>query len=321
MSPLADPAPIPGKAPSQPPPSGAAAASLPPAFAGLRLRGLVGLMIATGLPVGAALAALSRLDSPAVHRWLFPALMAWGYGIPTLWMAVMFHRRRISWRRLLGPAPPPGPLAAALGLTLVQLTLSAASFFALVYLLAFLAPDAMRDFLAHPERFGPGFGRESVPLLGLGVVVVAPLVEEALFRGVLLHRLAARRGPRWALVASALVFAVLHWNVPAMFVFGLFLGVLYLRTGSLAACMLVHAFNNLVPTLLSAGTPRAPGGAAPTLTLEMVRGQGPFMLLMFAVAAAILVGYIVRHWPARDAAMPYERSGVGAPDGAGFPIR
>jgi membrane protease YdiL (CAAX protease family) len=86
-------------------------------------------------------------------------------------------------------------------------------------------------------------------------VVLAPLFEETLFRGVLLPVLGQRWGAMPGLAASALIFAMAHLSlgelVPRL-VLGVGLGWLRLRTGRLAPCVLMHAlwngltFSNLV---------------------------------------------------------------------------
>jgi membrane protease YdiL (CAAX protease family) len=83
-----------------------------------------------------------------------------------------------------------------------------------------------------------------VPLL----VVAAPVIEEALFRGVLLRGFLERYQPWKAIVLSAGFFSFAHFNImqlPASFAVGLFMGWVYYRTRSLLLCMLLHAFHNL----------------------------------------------------------------------------
>lgn len=80
------------------------------------------------------------------------------------------------------------------------------------------------------------------------VVLVAPVVEEFTFRG-LGFSLLSRFGAMVALVGTAVAFAADHGLVegfPALFVFGLGVGFLRMRTDSLYPGMLVHAsFNAL----------------------------------------------------------------------------
>ncbi len=86
-------------------------------------------------------------------------------------------------------------------------------------------------------------------LAAISSVVVAPIIEELLFRGVLFAGL-AKRWPVWlAAVVSSLAFAVLHGQVNVgiyTFVLGCLLSWLYVRSGSVYPGILVHFLNNLV---------------------------------------------------------------------------
>ncbi len=86
-------------------------------------------------------------------------------------------------------------------------------------------------------------------------ILLAPLFEETIFRGVLLPVAARELGGGWGVVVSAAVFAVAHLSLgelPALFVLGLGLGWLRLSSGRLGASVLMHAlwnamtFSNLV---------------------------------------------------------------------------
>ncbi len=99
--------------------------------------------------------------------------------------------------------------------------------------------------------------RDPWALAGFGftAVVLAPLFEETLFRGVLLPVLGLRWGAIPGLLASALTFAMAHLSLgelAPLLVLGLGLGWLRLRSGRLAPCVLMHAlwnaltFTNLV---------------------------------------------------------------------------
>ncbi|RAK70720.1 hypothetical protein DLM85_01910 [Hymenobacter edaphi] len=79
------------------------------------------------------------------------------------------------------------------------------------------------------------------------ICVAAPVLEELLFRGVLLPGLLRNYGPARAILQSGLVFGVFHLN-PAQALsaglLGLLLGWVYWRTDSLLACMWLHFLNN-----------------------------------------------------------------------------
>ncbi len=96
-----------------------------------------------------------------------------------------------------------------------------------------------------------------VVLLGLAVGILAPVVEELLFRGMLLRALMRRTTPAWAIFGSSLIFAVIHvvgdfgagYVVPALLLLGLVSGYEAVRTGNLARSMLLHIGFNLLSTI------------------------------------------------------------------------
>ena len=95
----------------------------------------------------------------------------------------------------------------------------------------------------------------SLPLLILALVLIAPVLEEVVFRGFLFEGLRhSRLGPAGAIVVAALVWAAVHlqyewFYVVQVFVAGLLLGVARHRTGSLVPPMLMHALMNVTSTL------------------------------------------------------------------------
>ena len=81
----------------------------------------------------------------------------------------------------------------------------------------------------------------------LTALVVAPLFEEVLFRGVLLPVAGQRLGGAGAVVLSAAIFAIAHLSLAELaplFVLGLGLGWLRWRSGRLGSAVLMHALWN-----------------------------------------------------------------------------
>jgi len=84
------------------------------------------------------------------------------------------------------------------------------------------------------------------------VVIVAPVIEELIFRGMIMHGFMRNYPKILAIFFSALLFALFHlnpWQFPATFVLGLLLGWLMVRTHSVIICILTHAINNLIVLL------------------------------------------------------------------------
>jgi membrane protease YdiL (CAAX protease family) len=83
----------------------------------------------------------------------------------------------------------------------------------------------------------------------LMVVLVGPLVEEAVFRGALLEGLAARFGAWPAIVAQAALFAALHrslWLLFPTFALGIVLGYLAHERESLWPPIVLHSLYNAI---------------------------------------------------------------------------
>lgn len=103
-------------------------------------------------------------------------------------------------------------------------------------------------------------------LLVFNAVIAAPFVEEVLYRGVLQQTLrSAGAGRAAAIGVIAALFACMHLGdgavdgpsawvaLPALFVLGVLFGVLYERTGRLAAPIAAHALFNAVNVAAMAG--------------------------------------------------------------------
>lgn len=90
-------------------------------------------------------------------------------------------------------------------------------------------------------------------VLAILVAVAAPLVEEALFRGLLFPAMRQLAGPLLAIAGSGLIFAVAHADLPVLlplWALGSLLAYLRHRTGSIVPGMITHGLWNLQTLLL-----------------------------------------------------------------------
>lgn len=81
------------------------------------------------------------------------------------------------------------------------------------------------------------------------IIVGAAVTEELYFRGLLYGRLDARFGVASAVVGSAGVFGLAHFEpnaFPALFALGLVLGVVRMRSSSVWPGMAIHGANNVI---------------------------------------------------------------------------
>jgi uncharacterized protein len=94
----------------------------------------------------------------------------------------------------------------------------------------------------------------SFVLLAVLVTGVAPMIEELFYRGLVLRALQRRMGSPGAVLLSSVWFGASHFQVvqfPALFLLGVVLAVLTVRTGRLGAAIAAHiVFNGITMTIL-----------------------------------------------------------------------
>lgn len=111
--------------------------------------------------------------------------------------------------------------------------------------------DEIGVHLSSPEYVVPSgfFGRF---MYVVSIAVVPPLVEEFAIRGVVMQPL-RKYGDKFAIIASALVFAVLHGNLiqaPFALIAGIGIGYAVCITNSVWTGVLIHAANNLYSVII-----------------------------------------------------------------------
>ena len=191
-------------------------------------------MSATRLVVSAVVKAL-RGGEPSLPNW-FSGSVA---NLVLLGVALKGLRGLgLPWRRFTAPAPN--------GFGWREALLVACWSVLLVLEMNFL-PAVLARWPGLQETL-PTF---SFPYAFVPVVLLAPIAEEAFFRGVVCEGLARRYGDGIGIFGSALLFAGVHasWLVmPSALIFGLLMGLYQRRTGSILACIAVHFANNAIAT-------------------------------------------------------------------------
>ncbi len=145
---------------------------------------------------------------------------------------------------------------------------------------------------------------ETFPVLSpLLIVVLAPITEEVLFRGLMLRGLLAVMAPVRAIALSTMLFMILHlnpWQFPVACVLGVLTGWVYLRSRSLLLCVGLHAVQNA--TALFANSLSGTLPAFNQLSGDAGRFH-PWWLDLFALA--MLVAGVVRFDRAAPPVAPF----------------
>ena len=169
-----------------------------------------------------------------------------------VWLRV---RDALSWR-LLGPVRPGwGRVPAGIGVGIVGF---------LVVTLLILVIEAAAGGIAPPDQLAMESALGGGPAFVLGIVmavVLAPVVEETIFRGVLFQAIRHRWGLFPGMFLSGAVFAILHTELSepiylvALWLLGIWLAAAFHRTGTLLVPILGHAtFNGIAIGLAYLGS-------------------------------------------------------------------
>ncbi|NDV82201.1 CPBP family intramembrane glutamic endopeptidase [Bacteroides sp. 51] len=88
----------------------------------------------------------------------------------------------------------------------------------------------------------------------LSIALFGPILEELMFRGAIMRALLKKYNPTKAIILSALIFGIIHFNpaqIVAGAILGLLLGWIYYKTASLIPCILIHILNNSLSVYLN----------------------------------------------------------------------
>ena len=203
-------------------------------------RGLSSALLAGGSPNAAlgdrALAmysfALDTLECVATALVLRVSLAFYG-PLPPGWFALNFRSAARHWR----------------------LCISACAIFPLLSVVTAFAYDFLGGAVAPVFWQGASFAAlhagacdgVALSIYVASYALLAPLWEEAMFRGFLLPSLCRYLPAHTAVCVSAVIFAGAHCSAsaPGLLLLGVLLGGIYVRTRSLAAPMLLHGLWNL----------------------------------------------------------------------------
>jgi|SRR6056297_75651 len=82
----------------------------------------------------------------------------------------------------------------------------------------------------------------------IAIVIAAPVIEELIFRGIILDGLLKKYSPAKSIILSSVLFGIVHlnpWQFISALIVGVFSGWVYYKTRKLSLSILIHAANNL----------------------------------------------------------------------------
>jgi len=217
------------------------------------------------------------------------------------------ERNGISFSRIIGTLPSFKKTVLPIFLTIPVYFFSLFSLIFFASLIGFFFPFQSNVFL--PEELDSF--QHINPLVGfIGTVLAAPIAEELLFRGILLHRWTEKWGFQKAFIGTSLLFGLLHFqNAISITFFALILGIVYVRTGSLTLSILCHMVYNSFSYIQDRLAALPIEGETASVQESLF---SPDLIIMSGILAALagifLIRYILIHWPRGLVVLPYDRN-------------
>lgn len=208
----------------------------------------IDLLLVLAITAGLYVLVGTLVDAPEITVGFILTMLAIQSAIPMAAVyLVVIRRRGLSWQDLGLRAVGSRWIPRAAVIALIALPVVALVNLATQAVTGAPFRNPQLDMLA-PEGFTWS------GLLGMLVMVgiVAPIVEEIVFRGLLYGWLRPKLGVSLGAGLSALAFAAAHgigMLIPALFVIGLILTWVYERSGSLWPPIIVHGVFNMVMTI------------------------------------------------------------------------
>ncbi len=193
---------------------------------------------------------------------------------------------------------------------LPAITFSYFYFPSFVYFTSFISPQVSMSILGLDQSTTVLYSHEltlqmiliNLVLFLLGVVVV-PIYEEFIFRGVILNVLRAKMTTTSAIVISSIMFGMLHgYRFLDAIIASLLLSIIYLKLKSLYAVIIVHAiYNGLAffyefKWIINEKTPLA-------LTMDSIETFLPTSLTMSSISLILFIIYLFFCWPRANTRM------------------
>jgi uncharacterized protein len=247
-----------------------------------------------------------------ISEWYWPGLIFQYYAHGTIALflvaAVLVSRLQVS--HLLGRSLVRSDLPLILLIFVLTFCASSAITTVIFVPVSYLLPDFVSWWLTWAYQpivyfTADGVFATGANILGfISLVILAPVLEEFLFRGYLLHRWSKKWGLWTGVLLSSALFGALHPHTLAAAVTGLGLAVLYLKTRTLWAPILAHSFFNSIIWLWDFCGLLSEGLNYYTYTVDQFRADWWFGALAFVVLVLLIDRILKQNKPLGPFALP-----------------
>lgn len=153
--------------------------------------------------------------------------------------------------------------------------------------------------------YDPPASTSALPILAyllnvISLVIVAPITEEFIFRGILVHRWATKWRILPAILVSAIIFGLGHIVPFGAVVFGILMTLLYFKTRSLIVPAIAHAMNNAATIILEFFFP------SQQITINYNFSEYlHWGIVLIVISAPFVLRFIYKNWYKQQLLLPY----------------
>lgn len=140
-----------------------------------------------------------------------------------------------------------------------------------------------------------------IAFCGVSAAIIAPILEEFLFRGLILGRLAVKWNINKAILISSFLFGILHGDDGGLgaFIFAIMVSVIYIKTKSLILPIMIHMLTNT--WAFAASWSSLYEEAA---TIQDIQSDIWLDILLSIISLVGFLYFLRKNWPKADSEVP-----------------
>ena len=221
------------------------------------------------------------------------------------WIVFVFIKNKVDVSQFIGVLNNKS-IWAIINVLIPLLLFCYAGIWLTYYPVSFFFPDYVEKLLNDKKlNFILSSSRYYIPFF-IQFLLIGPFFEEVVFRGLIIHRLAIKYGIIPTVFISSLLFAIAHFklNILSFFVLGLILSIVYLKTRSLVASIILHFSYNLGGLLYD------------IISFHLSKGNNTYSIIKFrsdiwiaGICLLISLSWFIflfkRYWPKSTMTLPY----------------
>jgi membrane protease YdiL (CAAX protease family) len=222
----------------------------------------------------------------------------------TLVVIVVMYGFSISPRLLMGSWKSLTSSLYLLAGVLILILTSVATALLTLMVSGYLSPAYFDAFLAQGTFVEPIESSFIIKvILLLNLILFGPILEEFVFRGLLLRYWASIWGVTFALFITSAIFAILHPNIIGAFILGLVYGLIYIKTGSLLLVIAMHVLNNIIALFVISNLTKI----FKIHSHELLMSQITLVLVLSLIAFGLLTIFIKHVLKLRNSSVNFQK--------------